>query len=171
MTSLPVPHVGGLPPFGILSIVALVVAILLLVCAGFLFHRHQSVQQENPPRQKVKRARHSTKPDDQWHKDVAHIRDQYHHGDMSQTQAYAALSALARDFASQRLGADFSSSTLFDLNQRHQLSSKEQFTRLRQTISALYPPEFAPQTNMSVQQATVDKAAQWVDDLFERWDK
>ena len=41
---------------------------------------------------------------------------------------------------------------------------------LRQTIAALYPPEFADERfNDSARQTDVEQAAQWVNRLVERW--
>lgn len=166
MNSFPVPRVDSLPPFALLAIVAFAIALVLFVASLLLLGHHRKAKNRPTP---VRRGRHSNKPADRWHKQVQKIRNDFHAGRLSSTQAYSALSLLARTFASQRLGADFSSLTLLDLNRRHQLSSKEQFTRLRQTIAALYPPEFAPPTNAQVRQTSVDEAADWVDDLLGRW--
>lgn len=44
------------------------------------------------------------------------------------------------------------------------------FTLLRQTIAALYPPEFAnAEFNAQAKDATVEQAADWVLNLVERW--
>ncbi len=170
MTSLPVPTLPSLPSFPAIAVIALVAAVTLAVGAALLLRRRGHTTRRPRP-VPLRRGRHSEGPDDAWHTELADIRDDFHAGRSSETQAYAALSALARDFASQRLGTDLSSSTLLDLNRRHQVSSKEQFTRLRQTIAALYPAEFAPSTNVQASQTSVDQAADWVDDLLERWDR
>ena len=170
MTGFPVPALPQLPSFLLIAVLALIAGIALAVGAVLLLRRRDRAPRR--PRQvPVRRGRHSEGPDDEWHAELADIRDDFHAGRSSETQAYAALSALARDFASQRLGTDLSSSTLLDLNRRHQVSSKEQFTRLRQTIAALYPAEFAPQTNIQASQTNVDQAADWVAELLERWDR
>lgn len=166
---LPVLRLDSLPAFIPLAIVALLVAVLLFVVAMLVFRRRARAEGRLPERS-ARRAR-KARPASEWQKDLRRIRTAYDAGEMSETEAYSALSALARRFASQRLGTDFSSSTLLDLNQHHQVSSKEQFRRLRQTIAALYPPEFAPKSDARTQQASVDAAARWVSDLFERWDK
>jgi hypothetical protein len=168
-TTLPVPAVPDLPPFAMLAVVLLIAAVVLLVAGLLLLRRRSSLPDRRTG--SVRHGSHSNKPDDAWHADLEQIRSDYHAGTASETQTYARLSALARDFASDRLGADFSSSTLLDLNRRHQIGSKEQFQRLRQTIAALYPPEFAPDTNPQAHLASVDQAADWVADLLERWDR
>ena len=43
-------------------------------------------------------------------------------------------------------------------------------TLLRQTIEALYPPEFADaERNHTAREATVEQAGEWVANLVERW--
>ena len=43
------------------------------------------------------------------------------------------------------------------------------FTLLRQTIAALYPPEFATPSSRAGEGRTVEQAADWVLNLMERW--
>ena len=101
-----------------------------------------------------------------WKRAVTRVTIDYASKRISDAEAYARLSAIARDFASVRLGVDLSTQTLLDLNQRHQIGSKKQFQQLRQTIAALYPPEFAnAATNAEADQVTVMDAANWVETL------
>ena len=48
--------------------------------------------------------------------------------------------------------------------------NQQGLTLLRQTIEALYPPEFADaERNHIARQATVEQAGEWVANLVERW--
>ena len=48
--------------------------------------------------------------------------------------------------------------------------SARRLTLLRQTIEALYPPEFADaERNHIARQATGEQAGEWVANLVERW--
>ena len=49
-------------------------------------------------------------------------------------------------------------------------NSRDGYLVLRQTVEALYPPEFAKaEWNPAAQNASVEEAAQWVSGLIERW--
>ena len=85
------------------------------------------------------------------------------------------LAAVARDFASQASSAELGSTTLQEIASRSAGSlagdsGVHGFTLLRQTIAALYPPEFAnAEFNAQAKDATVEQAADWVLNLVERW--
>ena len=87
----------------------------------------------------------------------------------------AAPRAVARDFASQASSAELGSTTLQEIASRSAGSlagdsGVHGFTLLRQTIAALYPPEFAnAEFNAQAKDATVEQAADWVLNLVERW--
>jgi hypothetical protein len=105
-----------------------------------------------------------------WLRKVVHVTIDYDSQRITEEEAYAQLSRIARDFASGRLGVDLSTQTLLDLNQRHQIGNKKQFLALRQTIAALYPAEFAnSQTNRQADETSVHDAANWVETMIERW--
>ena len=82
---------------------------------------------------------------------------------------------MARDFASQASSAELGSTTLQEIASRSAGSlagdsGVHGFTLLRQTIAALYPPEFAnAEFNAQAKDATVEQAADWVLNLMERW--
>ena len=83
----------------------------------------------------------------------------------------AQLAAIARDFASTATGTDVRNQTLTDIEETPRTTGNQQgLTLLRQTIEALYPPEFADaERNHIARQATVEQAGEWVANLVERW--
>ena len=84
---------------------------------------------------------------------------------------FAQLAAIARDFASTATGTDVRNQTLTDIEETPRTTGNQQgLTLLRQTIEALYPPEFADaERNHIARQATVEQAGEWVANLVERW--
>lgn len=76
-----------------------------------------------------------------------------------------------RDFASTATGTDVRNQTLTDIEETPRTTGNQQgLTLLRQTIEALYPPEFADaERNHIARQATVEQAGEWVANLVERW--
>lgn len=106
-----------------------------------------------------------------WHERVAQILRRYEGREITDEQAYLDLATVSRGYASVRLGQDASSATLTDLRSadvppRH----RDGMQALRQTVTALYPPEFAdPVSNENARRATVPDACRWVDSLIERW--
>lgn len=116
-----------------------------------------------------------------WHERVRKIAQDYHDGTIDDDEAYLRLAKLSRDYASMRMvtqnvstqqtGSDLTGSTLADLRRAAwPAHCKDGVQALRQTIAALYPPEFAdPATDSHAAAATVDQACDWVDSLIERW--
>lgn len=142
---------------------ATLVIALVIFLVTFIPHR---------PRKLSKRARERSRTESTktWLRRVIHVTIDYDSKRISQEEAYARLSQIARGFASGRLGVDLSTQTLLDLNQRHQIGNKQQFLQLRQTIAALYPAEFADsQTNRQADEASVHDAANWVETMIRRW--
>ena len=78
---------------------------------------------------------------------------------------------VARDFAGAASGKELSSSTLTDLAYLNRTPANRQgLDALKQTIGALYPPEFADDARNRIAQTTsVQQAAEWVANLVERW--
>jgi hypothetical protein len=126
--------------------------------------------------------RHSVDSDARsWHGRVAAIAKAHRDGTIDDDEAYRALAKLSRDYASMRMvtshvstpqtGSDLSSSTLTDLRSAAwPTQCRDGAQALRQTIAALYPPEFAnPASDSHAAAATVDQACDWVDSLIERW--
>lgn len=151
-------HMWAYLVVGIVAILGAVIAVVLLVLPA---SRKEKVKAEK------KQAHHDMR---YWQKLVSQVGIDFNSGSISQAEAYSRLAQIARNFASSRLGVDLSSSTLLDLNQRVPLGSKQQFQQLRQTIAALYPPEFAhAATNAAADEASVAAAMNWVNNLIERW--
>lgn len=105
----------------------------------------------------------------QWRKQIDDIVAKYHKHELSYDSACAKLAKLARHYVSIMSQEDITTYTLSELNAiRMQWSNKKGADMLRQTISALYPTEFAnPRHDLQVQATTVDQAAQWVLTLLE----
>lgn len=92
-------------------------------------------------------------------------------GIISRQEALTALARVARDFASTTTGKDMSSSTLLDLKRQPATQhDKDGMARLRTTIEALYPPEFANDNSQNPSdEASVEQAGTWVAHLVEMW--
>lgn len=106
-----------------------------------------------------------------WHKRIDSIVNDYHANTITKNEAFTQLALLSRDFASTASGNNMNNRTLYDLNfePRHQ-GNQRGLDLLKQTIGALYQPEFADERyNLSAQQTTVEQAAEWVSKLVERW--
>ena len=86
-------------------------------------------------------------------------------------EAFVELSVIARDFAGAASGKELSSSTLTDLAYLNRTPANRQgLDALKQTIGALYPPEFADDArNRPPRTTSVQQAAEWVANLVERW--
>lgn len=91
-------------------------------------------------------------------------------GTITREEAFARLAAIARTFASSRSPQRFDSYTLLDLNRENTHDNTDNWIALRQTIAALYPPEFADKRHHPIaKDATVDQACDWVRSFIERW--
>lgn len=108
---------------------------------------------------------------DKWKHRIAEVVNSYENGHYNQAQSMEQLAEIVRSFASQATGTDLTTLTLAELNQQPRTNdNREQLDLLRQTISALYPPEFAnPKINKQAQEAQVSEAAHWVSTFVERW--
>ena len=108
---------------------------------------------------------------ERWHRMVADIVAGFESGAIDRQEAFVRLAQVARAFASARTGDDMSARTLVDLHRMPRSTGmRSGFDLLRQTIAALYPPEFAdPASDRQAGAADVRQAAGWVDDLIERW--
>jgi hypothetical protein len=108
-----------------------------------------------------------------WHRRIDEIVNRYEQNDLMREEALNELAQTAREFAGIQTGKDMSSYTLSDISG---LPVHETFDPgmklLRQTIAALYPPEFADvEHHAEAQYADVHQAAEWVANLIERWRK
>ncbi|RSX53135.1 hypothetical protein D2E25_1108 [Bifidobacterium goeldii] len=108
-----------------------------------------------------------------WLERISDVVDRNQHGDLSREEAFAQLAGIARAFASEQTGRDLSTATLRDLSaypHHAGTSGPTGFTLLRQTIEALYPPEFADAAlNLRAREISVEQGAEWVSNLVERW--
>ncbi|WEV66432.1 MULTISPECIES: hypothetical protein [unclassified Bifidobacterium] len=108
-----------------------------------------------------------------WRKRINGIVEQHAQGEKTRDEALQALAQVARDFAGVKTNKDISSYTLADLNHIPVSASSDPGMKLlRQTISALYPPEFADvERHAQARDISVEQAAEWVSNLIERWRK
>ncbi|MDF7663661.1 hypothetical protein PT282_03130 [Bifidobacterium sp. ESL0763] len=106
-----------------------------------------------------------------WRARIQAIVDSHEHGAISRDDALAQLAEVARDFASQQTGRDLSAHTLSDIGHEPSTTANAHgIALLRQTLSALYPPEFADEAiNATARQTSVAQAGEWVSTLIERW--
>lgn len=152
--------------FGALGIVFLLVAIIIVYVA-FLRRPRAAAPSAY--------ARHGIDSDTRsWHERVAQILARFNAGQIDDDEAYRLLAHLCRDYATMRTGSDMSTTTLTDIRRasgaQAGMRPNTGLQALRQTIAALYPPEFAdPATNPRAAEATVETACDWVDRLIEGW--
>lgn len=108
-----------------------------------------------------------------WRQRINDIVEQQAQGEKTRDEALQALAQVARDFAGEKTNTDISSCTLADLNHITVSASCDPGMKLlRQTISALYPPEFADiEHHEQARDISVEQAAEWVSNLIERWRK
>ncbi|WP_418968825.1 hypothetical protein [Alloscardovia omnicolens] len=161
----PAPAVDGTA----LIIALLVSAVLAIVCIV------ASVIAFLPPRDHASKhhTAHSHLSDADFKHRIRSVEDSYTAGSISRQEAFHALAAIARQFASVRLNTDVTSHTLADLQHTDGLQSAHMhgMNLLRSTIEGLYPPEFAYEgTNTRSAEVTVVQACSWVTSIIERWD-
>jgi hypothetical protein len=158
----PVSAIDSIPLYLIICAAFAVAAILAIVIPIALARRKPHVK-------KVSRHGMSRNPE-KWRDEVSNVVLRYHAHKIESPEAYAELARIAREFASLRLGTDLTTKTLTDLNLHHQVGGKAHFDSLKQTISALYPAEFADaNSNTAAKESSVETAADWVDSMIERW--
>ncbi|BDR52747.1 hypothetical protein KIM372_06540 [Bombiscardovia nodaiensis] len=163
-TGQPEPALSGGPVLLLVGLCCLLLAVLLVVLIVVL---------SKPARKApAPRAQHvPTASKDAWRQQIDQVVARHQRGEVNQSQAMSQLAEIVRAFASQALGRDMTTQTLAELsNQPRTASNRQQMDLLRQTVSALYPPEFAdPQVNRQAYEAQVEEAAQWVSALVSRW--
>lgn len=145
-----------------LTTTAIILALALAGAAILLpMFRHQ--QEEHP-------IQASSDSLDAWRRRIDQVVAQYNKGHLDRDQAMTALATIARGFASHSWNSDMKSKTLAEIQAQPRTPSTQQgLDLLRQTIDALYPPEFALPRDSEGTDATVNQAADWVRDLIERW--
>ncbi|AKV55437.1 hypothetical protein BACT_0975 [Bifidobacterium actinocoloniiforme DSM 22766] len=117
-------------------------------------------------------AKHVTAPSkERWHTRIDQVVTDHAQGRIDQSQAMSQLAEIVRAFASEASGQDLTARTLAELSRQPRTrSNRRQLDLLRQTIAALYPPEFAdPSVNRQAYEAQVPQAAQWASALVEGW--
>ncbi|RBP98413.1 hypothetical protein CRD60_00660 [Bifidobacterium aemilianum] len=145
----------------ILLLVAIILIFLLLVLS----------KPSHKTKEKTRTGLHSQgSRRDVWLKKINQVVEDFEAGSLTRDQAFTQLAQAARDFASTASGTDVSTQTLTELNQGPRGSNRQGQDLLRQTIAALYPPEFADeQFNAAARETSVAQAAEWVSSLVERW--
>lgn len=108
-----------------------------------------------------------------WRERIDDIVERHARGELTRDAALRDLAQVARDFASVKTGKDMSTYTLADINHLPVSASSDPGMKLlRQTINALYPPEFADaEHHVEARSTSVEQAAEWVSNLIERWRK
>ena len=165
--------VTDVPVASLLPIVTMAcfIALLILIVAIVIMSRPRRAKRVAAPRG----SHNALAPVSQWKSRVHDIVERNGAGKLSREDAFVELAAVARDFASQASSAELGSTTLQEIASRSAGSlagdsGVHGFTLLRQTIAALYPPEFAnAEFNAQAKDATVEQAADWVLNLVERW--
>ena len=105
-----------------------------------------------------------------WHRRIEDVVQRHEDGELDRIDAFNELAEIARAYASTTTGNDMASHTLADFNAMPRTAAnREGVDLLRQTIAALYPPEFADLSNAQAKGTTVRQAAGWVSNLVERW--
>ena len=145
-----------------LTTTAIILA-LALAGAAILLPMFRRQQEEHP-------IQASSNSLDAWRRRIDQVVAQYNKGHLDRDQAMTALATIARGFASHSWNSDMKSKTLAEIQAQPRTPSTQQgLDLLRQTIDALYPPEFALPRDSEGTDATVNQAADWVRDLIERW--
>lgn len=140
-----------------------IILTVALVAAAVLLPRFRR-QQEEGPAQVISDSR------DAWRQRIDQVVARYGNGELDRDQAMTALATIARGFASRSWNSDMKSKTLAEIQaQPRTPGTRKGLDLLRQTIDALYPPEFALPRDSAGTDATVNQAADWVRDLIERW--
>lgn len=146
---------------------AVVIAVCLLLAVVLVALVVWLARPSRKPAKIVNRGRHDALAGKTvWHQRIDDVVSRHAQGELEREEAFAQLAAIARDFASTATGTDVRNQTLTDIEE----TPRTTVTLLRQTIEALYPPEFADaERNHIARQATVEQAGEWVANLVERW--
>lgn len=151
---------------------AVVIAVCLLLAVVLVALVVWLARPSRKPAKIVNRGRHDAFAGKTvWHQRIDDVVSRHARGELEREEAFAQLAAIARDFASTATGTDVRNQTLTDIEETPRTTGNQQgLTLLRQTIEALYPPEFADaERNHTARQATVEQAGEWVANLVERW--
>lgn len=163
---VPVAQLDLTAPLVAAIVICLLVALALVVLAIVLTRPARRAKRVSRPG-----AHSEVSGKSAWHARIEDIVRRHAAGDVEREEAFAELAAVARDYASAASADDLRSSTLTDIAQtpRHP-GNRHGLDLLRQTIEALYPPEFADAAaNTQARDTSVEEAAGWVAMLVERW--
>lgn len=134
---------------------------------------HHAVSPRTQPRNsdRARGAHSNASSKAEWRARIDDVVARHESGALPRHEAFVELSVIARDFAGAASGKELSSSTLTDLAYLNRTPANRQgLDALKQTIGALYPPEFADDARNRIAQTTsVQQAAEWVANLVERW--
>lgn len=147
---------------------------LIIACAAFivLYAAIYKMNTKVDSKQKVKNAAHTLNANKQeWRKKIDLVVSQYHENKIEKDQAFAKLAQIARQYVSIMSGENIKSHTLGEISSlRKSWKNTHGADLLRQTIAALYPPEFADSTyNNQAKNTDVDQGVRWVLILLESW--
>lgn len=148
----------------IMAICAGVVLAIALIVATVLLSRKRAVTPDaaSPVEEKEEK--------DVWIERIGNIAADYDASTITREEAFARLATVARRFASSYSEEHVDSYTLVDLNRKQPRHDAQNWISLRQTIAALYPPEFADGKHHPIaQDVSVSQACEWVRNLIERW--
>ena len=151
---------------------AVVIAVCLLLAVVLVALVVWLARPSRKPANIVNRGRHDALAGNTvWLQRIDDVVSRHAQGELEREEAFAQLAAIARDFASTATGTDVRNQTLTDIEETPRTTGNQQgLTLLRQTIEALYPPEFADaERNHIAWQATVEQAGEWKANLVERW--
>ena len=140
---------------------AVVIAVCLLLAVVLVALVVWLARPSRKPAKIVNRGRHDAFAGKTvWHQRIDDVVSRHARGELEREEAFAQLAAIARDFASTATGTDVRNQTLTDIEETPRTTGNQQgLTLLRQTIEALYPPEFADaERNHIARQATVEQA-------------
>lgn len=169
-------HTAAPQPEGLIEVpTALIVALVLCLCtAALLIVIIALLSRPRKNTDAKSRGAHAIGNDKKaWHSSIDEIVNRYERNNLTRDEALRELAQLAREFAGVQTGKDMISYTLSDISSLpvHETSDPG-MKLLRQTISALYPPEFASaEYHAEARDAGVHQAAEWVANLIERWRK
>lgn len=149
-----------------LSIIVAFLAIIMLYIAIYKINTKANTKED------VKNAAHTLNANRQeWRKKIEQVVSEYNQNKIKKDQAFAKLAKIARQYVSIISGDNIKSHTLGDISSlRNTWKNTQGADLLRQTIAALYPPEFADaKYNNQAKDADVDQGARWILALLESW--
>lgn len=159
-------------PIHIETGLGIVIAVCLAIAAALVILVVWLSRPNRKPTKKANHGRHDAATGTSvWHERIDDVVARHAKGDLTRENAFALLAATQWDFAPQPPAAMCAAkrSPILEATPRT-TGNQHGLTLLRQTIEALYPPEFADaERNHTAREATVEQAGEWVANLVERW--